>query len=246
MTAITGHRGCHGLWPENSLTGFREAAKLGCDAIEFDVHLTRAGELIVMHDPTLERTTEGTGEVAALLPEDRADTRLKDSIETIPTLDDVLEVLAPSGVNLHVEIKRDAAGHGYPGISGLVADRLQAHGVAARSHLTSFDITALKECQRLNPEIRRLVSADAAWVDKHGGLEAFFADAADLADIVALRHDYFFEFFDQVTQLWPKDRLCVWTINTPDLVREWLSRGIGHLTTDDPALALMLRTETAK
>ncbi|WP_375263913.1 glycerophosphodiester phosphodiesterase family protein [Palleronia sp.] len=67
MTAITGHRGARNLWPENSLMGFRKAAELGCDAIEFDVHLTVAGELVVIHDPTLERTTEGAGEVANLL-----------------------------------------------------------------------------------------------------------------------------------------------------------------------------------
>ena len=65
MTAIIGHRGARDIWPENSLTGFRGAAELGCDAIEFDVHLTDAGELVVIHDPTLERTTEGRGELRA-------------------------------------------------------------------------------------------------------------------------------------------------------------------------------------
>ena len=61
MTLITGHRGARNLWPENSLTGFRNAITLGVDAIEFDVHLTRSGELVVIHDATLERTAEGAG-----------------------------------------------------------------------------------------------------------------------------------------------------------------------------------------
>lgn len=245
MTEITGHRGARDLWSENSLTGFREAARLGCDSIEFDVHLTRAGELVVIHDPTLERTTEGAGEVAALSPEDRAATRLKDSSDTIPTLDEVLEVLAPAELGLHVEVKVDGAGRPYPGLDAQVAERLRAHGVAGRAHLTSFDISILKACREHSPDIPLLVSADALWVDKCGGVDAFFAEAADLADIVALRHDYFAEVFDQVTRLWPKERLCAWTINDPDLMRDWLARGIGHLTTDRPDLALTLRAEGA-
>ncbi len=56
-THVTGHRAARGLWPENSLEGFSRVSTLGVDAIEFDVHLTDAGELLVVHDPWLERTT---------------------------------------------------------------------------------------------------------------------------------------------------------------------------------------------
>lgn len=243
MTAITGHRGARNLWPENSLTGFREASKLGCDAIEFDVHLTRAGELVVIHDPTLERTTEGAGDIADLTPEDRMAMRLKDSSDTIPTLDEVLETLAPAAVDLHVEIKVNSAGQPYPGLDAQVAERLRAHGVAGRACLTSFDISVLKSCREHSPEIPLLVSADRFWVEKRGGIEAFFAEIADLAEIVALQHEYFAEVFDQATGLWPKDRLCAWTINDPDLMRAWLARGVGHLTSDRPDLALDLRAQ---
>ncbi len=93
MTFITGHRGGRNLWPENSLEGFRNVLDLGVDAVEFDVHLTDAGELVVIHDATLERTTEGQGPVRGLTPEARSSTRLRDSDETVPTLADVLEVL---------------------------------------------------------------------------------------------------------------------------------------------------------
>ena len=68
MTLITGHRGARNLWPENSLQGFRNVLELGVDAVEFDVHVTDAGELLVIHDATLERTTDGHGAVRALTP----------------------------------------------------------------------------------------------------------------------------------------------------------------------------------
>ena len=109
MTLITGHRGARNLWPENSLAGFRNVLALDVDAVEFDVHLTDAGELVVIHDATLERTAESEGAVRALTPETRAQIRLKGTDETIPTLADVLAVLAPAAdIKLHVEIKSDA------------------------------------------------------------------------------------------------------------------------------------------
>lgn len=165
MTAINGHRGARNLWPENSLPGFRNALQLGCDAIEFDVHLTDAGELVVIHDPLLDRTTDGTGPVRALTPETRRRTLLKDSDTVVPTLGEVLEVLAPvHGLGLHVEIKLDEAGQPYPGIAARVADALISHGLERRAHLTSFDVGTLRDCAAVAPSIARLVSADADWV----------------------------------------------------------------------------------
>ncbi|MCC7274989.1 MAG: glycerophosphodiester phosphodiesterase, partial [Alphaproteobacteria bacterium] len=55
MVMIVGHRGARNLWPENSLAGFRRTAALGVEAVEFDVHGTRDGGIVVIHDPALER-----------------------------------------------------------------------------------------------------------------------------------------------------------------------------------------------
>ncbi|NDV51499.1 glycerophosphodiester phosphodiesterase family protein [Salipiger sp. PrR003] len=241
MTRITGHRGARNLWAENSLTGFAEVRKLGVDAVEFDVHLTDAGELVVIHDATLERTTEAAGEVRALTPEARVATKLKESDDVIPTLDEVLDVLGPQGVALHVEIKLDARGRPYPGIVAKVAETLMARGVASRTHLTSFDLGILFDCRQHAPEIRRVVSADAHWVANHGGLKGFIYAVSDLVDIVALRHDFLAANWDEVQRLWPIERLCAWTVNDQDTLRTWLDRGIGHLTSDRPDMALALR-----
>lgn len=244
MTYIIGHRGARDLWAENSLAGFRRAVRLGCAAIEFDVHLTEAGELVVIHDPTLDRTTEGQGEVSSLSPRTRAATRLKNCAETIPTLDEVLGVLAPvPDLKLHVELKLDARGIGYPGIAGRVAERLSAHGLGKRAHLTSFDFNVLRDCKTEAPEIARLVSADPVSLPCHGGLAAFVEKAASLVEIIALRQDFLAEKFEEVLALWPLERLCVWTVNEPQAMQAWLSRGIGYLTTDRPDLALELNEQ---
>lgn len=242
MTLITGHRGARNLWPENSLQGFRNVLELGVDAVEFDVHLTDASELLVIHDATLERTTEGQGPVRALTPEARLNVKLKDSDETIPTLSEVLSVLAAAdGLPLHVEIKSDETGTPYPGIVEKVAAELAAKGLADRSYLTSFDVSVLEGCRRIAPDIARLVSVNAAWAERQGGLKAFIEQVEGLVEIVAIHHELMEAEWDLITGLLPLDRLCVWTLNDEALIAKWLERGVGHLTSDSPDLALNLR-----
>jgi glycerophosphoryl diester phosphodiesterase len=242
MTFITGHRGARNLWPENSLQGFRSVLALGVDAAEFDVHLTDAGELVVIHDATLERTTEGTGPVRALSPDARRATRLKGSDETIPTLGEVLDVLgAAEGLPLHVELKSDENGMPYPGIVEKVAAELIARGLDQRSYLTSFDVSVLEDCRRVAPGIKRLVSVNAAWAERQGGLGRFIDTVDELVEIVAIHHELMDAEWALITDRLPLDRLCVWTLNDEALIGKWLERGIGHLTSDSPDLALTLR-----
>jgi glycerophosphoryl diester phosphodiesterase len=242
MTLITGHRGARNLWPENSLTGFRNVLALDVDAIELDVHLTDAGELVVIHDATLDRTVQGIGPVRSLTPQARASLRLKDSDDVIPTLDEVLSVLASSGDRkLHVEIKSDLDGRPYPGIVEKVAAEIARFGLEGRSYLTSFDVSVLEECRRLAPGIARLVSVNGAWAEKQGGLKAFLSRVDGLVDIVAIHHELMEAEWDLITATLPLDRLCVWTLNEAPLIEKWLDRGIGYLTSDSPDLALELR-----
>ncbi|MCX7363962.1 MAG: glycerophosphodiester phosphodiesterase family protein [Alphaproteobacteria bacterium] len=109
MVWIVGHRGARNLWPENSLDGFVRTRALGIEAVEFDIHPTRDGGLVVIHDPTLDRTTEGTGLVKDLTIGQLGRTKLKGGNgEGIPSLDSVLDVFEGSAVELHIEIKTDA------------------------------------------------------------------------------------------------------------------------------------------
>lgn len=243
MTKIIGHRGARGLWPENSPTGFRNALALGVDAIEFDVHLSQAGELLVIHDPMLERTTIGAGPVRLLTPETRRATFLRSTDEPVPTLDEVLDILTSGpAIDLHVEIKLDEAGRPYPELATRVAETLRRYGVDDRTHLTSFDRSVLEDCRRQAPTIPRLVSVNADWAARQGGLAAFIAGMQDLADIVAIEQTLMADEWGTILASLPRERLCVWTVNDADRIAEWLGRGVGHLTSDTPQLALELRT----
>lgn len=244
MTQIIGHRGARNLWPENSLTGFRNVLALDVDAVELDVHLTESGELVVIHDATLDRTAEGTGPVRLLTPEARTQTRLKGSTETIPTLADVLSVLAPSGKGLHIELKASETGEPYPGIVEMVTAEIDRFAIAGRCYLTSFDTLVLRACREHAPQIPRLVSVNAHWAERQGGLRSFLSRVDDLVDVIAINHQLLDDQWELVSATLPMHRLCVWTLNEADLIRKWLDRGVGNLTSDSPDLALQLRAET--
>ncbi|WP_075222619.1 glycerophosphodiester phosphodiesterase family protein [Acuticoccus yangtzensis] len=242
MTAIIGHRGARNLWAENSATGFRNAVALACDAIEFDVHLTDAGEVVVIHDATLDRTTDAAGPVAALTPDARRAVRLTDSEDGLPALGDVLDILAPAeGLGLHVELKLGVDGRPYEGLAAKVAEAVTARGLGPRCHLTSFSVDVLEACRDAAPGIRRLVSADEAWITRQGGLAAFIGRVHGLADVMALRHDFLEPEWDAVAASWDVERVCVWTVNDEATMREFLARGVGNMTTDRPDLALTCR-----
>ena len=162
---IIGHRGAAGLKPENTLAGFRHAAALGVDAVELDVHLAD-GRLVVIHDARVERTTDGTGAVAAL---PFAALRALDAGagERIPTLEEVLDALPPD-IGVNVELK--GAGTAEP-----AARLLGASGQSTRPLLvSSFDTTELARFHALRPSIpcallaerwRRGLRATAAALD---------------------------------------------------------------------------------
>jgi len=240
-TRITGHRGARGLWPENSREGFRRVGRLGVDAVEFDVHRTDDGELLVLHDPWLERTTDGSGPVRLLTPEIRRQLRLRDSSETVPTLGEVLDLLDDVPADLHVELKNDESGTPYPGLAVDVLAEIDRHDLRARCHLASFDVTVLEACRQLAPDVPRLVSVDAAWLQRQGGPAAFIDRIDGLAEIVAFHHAVLAEHWELIIDRLPRRRICVWTVNDPDDIVGWCARGVGHLTSDRPDQALRLR-----
>ena len=115
MTKIFAHRGSKGTHPENTLSSFREAVRVGSEGIELDVHLTKDGQLVVIHDETVDRTTNGTGEIRNLtLAEVKAmdaGSWFKNDFagEKIPTLDEVLHLLKELNFTgqLNIELKTD-------------------------------------------------------------------------------------------------------------------------------------------
>lgn len=144
MTDIASHRGGAMLWPENSRLAFRNSTALPVDFIEFDVHRSRDGMLLVHHDPQLGRTARGEGAVAEMDWSDLSRVELlRTDGETIPTLVEVLDIIAPSPIRLRIEIKTRHDGGRYAGIEQATVDVVRERGLLDRTTFTSFDLPTL-------------------------------------------------------------------------------------------------------
>ena len=136
--------------PENTLAAFRAAIEAGAGWLEFDVRRTSDGVLVVVHDDTVDRTTDGTGRVADLtLAEVRALPPGGDA--TIPTVEEVVDLAAAAGVPILPEIK---AGPSNPGMTGQLVELLRAKGYLDRAVILAFEAETLDELRRIAPDAR--------------------------------------------------------------------------------------------
>jgi glycerophosphoryl diester phosphodiesterase len=247
MVLIVGHRGARNLWPENSLDGFRRTLALGADGVEFDVHLARDGEPVVIHDPTLERTTEGSGPVHDRTAAQLAAIRLRDGDGAgVPRLEDVLDVYQESAVELHIEIKTDVAGRAYAGLEGKLLEAIRRRALARRATVTCFVPGILETVRRIDPQQRVLASLDRRSAELLGGIErALDRFMAIEGCLVAVEKSLLAATFDLCRQRLGGDRLGAWVPNEPEEIRHWLGQPIRAITTDRPDLALAARRAAA-
>jgi glycerophosphoryl diester phosphodiesterase len=145
MPYVVGHRGAAGLLPENTLPGFEHALKLGCEYLEFDVHLSQDGHLVVIHDDTVDRTTNGSGPVANL---PLAELRRLDAGNgnQVPTLQEVLD-LTRNRATLLCELKG-------PFTPDATARAVIGNGMQEQVIFTSFHFGRLARIKQINPALR--------------------------------------------------------------------------------------------
>jgi glycerophosphoryl diester phosphodiesterase len=170
---LGGHRGNPAEHPENTLPSFRSAIELGVDLIECDVHMSSDGELVVIHDHTLERTTDGTGLVAQ-----HSLTQLREldagAGERLPVLDEVCEVAREGGVGLCIEVKQIPIP--YPGLEERLVDRLRQLEMLEQSAVISFLHASVRRVKELEPRLTTGVLEAARPIDPVGLMRGALAD----------------------------------------------------------------------
>ncbi|WID94275.1 glycerophosphodiester phosphodiesterase family protein [Bosea vestrisii] len=244
---IIGHRGARNIWAENSLSGFRNVCGLGVDAVELDVHLSSDNEIMVIHDPLLERTTDHKGPVGALSREALRKVKLRDTLsETIPTLPAVLDVFAPTTIELEIEMKMDAFGNPYPGLLDKVIALVRERGLAARVVLTCFVPEVIEEIRAKAPDMRRLASVDRRSCEAFGGVDRTLKRFVDLGCIIAVEQSLLRLALDRAVAIVGRDKLGVWVPNTVGDLDYWLGQPVSQITSDRPDLALQLLAARAK
>ncbi|MFD3158310.1 glycerophosphodiester phosphodiesterase [Haloimpatiens sp. FM7330] len=158
FTKIQAHRGASGYAPENTLAAFKKAIEMKADGIELDVHLSKDGYLIVMHDEKVDRTTNGKGMIKSFTLEelkklDAGSWYSKEfNNERIPTLEEVLKLIKPTSLFINLEIK---AGYRlYPNIEEKVLNMLEKYDMLERSIISSFDHYSLVKIKQLNSKVK--------------------------------------------------------------------------------------------
>jgi glycerophosphoryl diester phosphodiesterase len=230
--AIEAHRGDPANAPENTLAAFEAALRLGVPWIELDVHPAADGTLVVIHDDTIDRTTDGSGAVCDLTVD--ALRRLdagswfapRFAGERIPQLVEVLELVAPAGTRLNVEIKTPPAGFR---VAPAVVDLLRRFGKAREYVVSSFDLPALLQVQAIAPEIAlALIGRGPEILEpaRHHGLAWIHAHHATLDEGIVVRAHAAGLGVD------------VWTVDDPRMLATWTARGVDKLCTNRPAAML--------
>ena len=164
---IMAHRGGRGLWPENTITAFKGAVDLGVEVLEMDIHSTKDGAIIILHDDTVDRTTNGTGLVQDLLladvkaldagyhwtPDDGITYPYRHQGILIPTLEEVLMAFPNSFYN--IEIKQSE-----PSIVSTVCKILRDFQAAERVLVASFDPDTIRAFREACPEVATAAGED--------------------------------------------------------------------------------------
>ncbi|MFD1064897.1 glycerophosphodiester phosphodiesterase family protein [Oceanobacillus locisalsi] len=248
MTKVFGHRGMMGVYPENTLLGFEKALEAGVDGLEIDVHLTKDGEFVVMHDATLNRTTNGSGPISEYTFSEIRELQWNDSYfssfptyeecweeEKIPSLTEVLVlVYSYPEVALNIELKTYA--YLYENIEQkLVEEITKFPDMKNRVIYSSFHLPTLIRLRYIDPEARlawilnQPVSHPEDYMDMLG-LEALHVDVE-----MFLKHIYHW-------RKWKK-LLRVWTVNDKDTLKQLLDVKVKAIVTDFPDRAIFYRCE---
>lgn len=239
MTGIIAHRGYSKRYPENTMLAFKQAAVFDIDGIELDVHLTQDGEVVICHDETIDRTSNGTGFIKDLtLAElrkfnfgmkfpDMAETGLEDI--GMPTLAEFLAWFADKPFVVNIELKTNI--FRYEGLVEKVISLIDEYKVAERVIISSFQHHSVRAVKRLRPDIKcGLLTA------------AGLCEPGDYAQRLGVEcyHPCF-------VTIEPEDiancrqagvGINTYTVNEAALMRQLAAYEVAHIITDDVELAL--------
>ena len=234
---IFAHRGASAHAPENTLASFELALSQGADALELDARLSADGQVVVIHDPTVDRTTNGHGRVAQLTSTELRSLDAggffseKYRGEKIPLLEEVFEAAGKKAF-INVELKN------HPTSRDPLVERVCAlitkHGLEKRIIFSSLLASNLGKAKRLLPEVPRGLLALRGWMGAWARSFGF-----SFGDYIALHPHLTDVTKEQIVRVHRlKRRVHVWTVNQAEDMARLNTWGVDGIFTDDPQLAL--------
>ncbi len=229
------HRGASGYEPENTLKAFRKAIALGANMIECDVHLTKDGQVVVIHDETVDRTTKGKGKVADKTLAELQKLKIAKT-EKIPTLEGVLN-LVQHFCKINVEIKD-------PQATEKVVELVTKKKILMDLLVSSSNVEIIEKVNQLNPNIQTGLIVEKKWTRtllNMGGLIPIFAlkqvTAAKAQNVRAtvicldkeLASEEMITFFHQ-----QRLQVYVWTVDEEEEIRKIKKLGVEGIISNYP------------
>ncbi|MEA1868416.1 MAG: glycerophosphodiester phosphodiesterase family protein [Thermodesulfobacteriota bacterium] len=214
---IIGHRGAAALEPENTLLSIERAMDIGVDAVEIDVHLSKDNELVVIHDETVDRTTNGTGPVSGYTVQEikRLDAGKE---EAIPTLQEVIDFI-DRRVMLIIELKEE-------GTESSVVDLIIRNNLFDKACVISFWHRLVKTVKKMDSRIKTGVLLVGSPVD---------ACIATQASADALVMKYSFVDREFVKTVHKKGiKVFIWNIDDQDLLKPYVDMDVDAIGSNDP------------
>jgi glycerophosphoryl diester phosphodiesterase len=240
MTLIFAHRGFSALNPENTMKAFIEAEKAGADGVELDVQMTKDGELVVIHDEKIDRTTDGTGFIKDLTYKDlkkfNAGHKFKKWFQKIPipSLEEVFEWMSSNQLTCNIELKNGIIS--YVGMEEKVIDLIRRYGLTNRIIISSFNHYSIVYSYRLAPDIET-----APLISESLYMPWVYAKSIKAKGI----HPKYFRGLEDVFKLSIANGISVrpYTVNNEASLKRLFAIDCSAVITDDPLKAIRIRNK---
>ncbi|MCJ8007430.1 glycerophosphodiester phosphodiesterase [Lederbergia wuyishanensis] len=242
-TKIYGHRGCMGIYPENTMISFKKAIEQGVDGLEIDVHMTSDGEIVVIHDEKLDRTTDGMGYIKNLslaeIKEYSAGAKFPHfphydqswELERVPTLQELLEFLAPYDIELNIELKTYLVD--YEGIEEKVLKVVKQYGNNRNVIYSSFHLPTLVRMKKLDPSSKIALLYEHQLPHPNDYIQTFDMEGLHISKRIVLMGNHYLKNLN--------GNIRVWTVNDEYEIMHLLDLGVDAIISDYPEKALRIR-----
>lgn len=238
MTKIIGHRGYAALYPENTMLSFKKAYEHGADGIELDIHMSVDKEIIVIHDPTLNRTTNQKGRVNQLTLDEIKNARNKNGLfkitdEQVPTLKEVMDWIITTDMTLNIEIKGVTEGV----LEEELLKLLSHYDMKERIIISSFNLESLLYIEKIDS------SYDTALLtDKDLGEPWIYMESHGIKSVHPYGKSYMNDAKRQEVVRYNLPAR-VYTVNRAKGIQYWLEEEIDAIITDEVEVAVKLKKD---
>lgn len=222
-TIIFAHRGLPVKFAENSLEGFRYAAKHGAEGVEFDVHMTKDKVPVVMHDEEIDRTTDGSGYIKDYTLNEIRKFHLKNG-EPVPMLRELFEILQDKDLYINLEFKTNKIHD--KGIEAIVLALVKEYRFVHPIIFSSFNYQTLKNCQQIDPH------QQYCFLTK---VPVIFPQRFVRKNHFAAIHPHWY-LPSKITQR-------IWTVDNPKLAKKYMKRGVAGIFTNNFELINQLKKD---